>query len=339
MKAVQALRPEEIQLVEVPKPELSSPTSVIIKVKAAGICGSDVHISHGRNPYATYPRIMGHEVAGVIEEIGSQVTDYQVGDRVVVEPILCCGHCYPCRIGRRNVCENLVVYGVHVDGGFAEYMNVEEQALHKLPEDVSFLQGALVEPYTIGAQAVLRTDVQEGDICLVHGAGPIGLLTVDLLKEKKAVCLVSELSGPRRELALQFGADQVIDPSSQDLEEMVKSWTDGKGANVIFDAVGIPALVEQSIPLLSGAGRFLEFGYGFGKAKVDFDLMNRRELTVMGVRHQRNRFEPVLRDFHNRLDKVDLLRTHVFSLDEYQEAFRIFEDKNSGACKVVFAFD
>ena len=339
MKAVQAVRPEEICLVEVEKPKLGSATSVIIKVKAAGICGSDIHISHGRNPYATYPRIMGHEVAGVIEEVGEQVTKYKVGDRVVVEPILYCGSCYPCRIGRQNVCENLIVYGVHVDGGFAEYMNVEERALHRLPDEISFLQGALVEPYTIGAQAVLRTDIHEGDICLVHGAGPIGLLTVDLLKEKGAFCLVSELSAPRKALAEKFGADVVIDPKKQDLQAEVKNRTKGKGVNVIFDAVGIPGLVEQSIPLLSAAGRFLEFGYGFGKASIDFDLMNKGELTVLGVRHQKDRFEPVLKDFHTRLDKVDMLRTDVFSLNEYREAFNKFEDKNSGACKVVFSFE
>ena len=108
---------------------------------------------------------------------------------------------------------------------------------------------------------------------------------------------------------------------------------------MIFDAVGIPGLVEQSIPLLSAAGRFLEFGYGFGKASIDFDLMNKGELTVLGVRHQKDRFEPVLKDFHTRLDKVDMLRTDVFSLNEYREAFNKFEDKNSGACKVVFSFE
>lgn len=336
MKAIEAVKPEVVRKTEADKPQLSSPTSVIIQVKASGICGSDIHISHGRNPYVTYPRIMGHEVAGVVEETGSEVRNFQPGDRVVVEPILYCGSCYPCRIGHHNVCENLRVYGVHLDGGFAEYMEVEERALHRLPEEITFLQGALIEPYTIGSQAVSRTQVRPGDICLVHGAGPIGLLTVDLLKARGAFCMVSELSEPRRNLAEKFGADLVIDPGEKNLKEEVMRQTQGYGANVIFDAVGIPTLVEQSIPLLSGAGRFLEFGYGFGTAKIDFDLMNKRELTVMGVRHQKDQFQPVIEEFHTRLDKVDLLRTHVFSLDDYEEAFRMFEDKNSGACKVVF---
>lgn len=338
MRALQTVKPGEMRLIEVPKPRVLSSDDVLIKVKAAGICGSDVHILHGRNPYATYPRIMGHEVTGVVEETGRNVTNFRAGDRVVAEPILSCGSCYPCRIGRQNVCENLVVYGVHEDGGFADYMIVKERALHKLPDSVSFLQGALVEPYTIGAQAVLRTEVRRKDLCLVHGAGPIGLLTVDLLKSQGACCIVSEPSGPRRELAKKFGADLVWNPAEQNLQDEVNKLTDGQGVNVIFDAVGMPKLVEDSIPLLSGAGRFLEFGYGFGKAKIDFDLMNKKELTVMGVRHQRNRFEPVLKEFPSRLDKADMLRTHVFALEDYVEAFGIFEDKSSGACKVVFSF-
>ena len=164
MKAIQVVEPGDMRLVDVEMPALKTPTSVIVKVKAAGICGSDVHILHGKNPYATYPRIVGHEVAGVIAQVGEQVTKYHVGDRVVVEPILFCGKCYPCRTGRQNVCENLQVYGVHMEGAFEEYMCAEESALHILPEGISFEQGALIEPYTIGAQGLWRTDAKAGDI-------------------------------------------------------------------------------------------------------------------------------------------------------------------------------
>ncbi len=339
MKAIQVVKPGEMRLAQVERPALKTPTSVIVKVKAAGICGSDVHILHGKNPYATYPRIVGHEVAGVIDEVGEAVTKYHVGDRVVVEPILFCGKCYPCRTGRQNVCENLQVYGVHMEGAFEEYMCAEESALHILPDGISFEQGALIEPYTIGAQGLWRTDAKAGDICLIHGAGPIGLVTLDLAKAAGLTCIVSELSAPRRKMAETFGADRVVNPGEEDLKQAVDEMTEGKGVNIIFDAVGIPALVETSIPLLSAAGRFLEYGYGFGKAAVDFDLMNKKELTVLGTRHQNYRFEPVIQEFKNHLDKVDMLRTHVFPVDDYEKAFQVFEDKNSGACKVVIVFD
>lgn len=334
MKAICVMEPGTVQMVEIERPLLTD-TGAVIRVEACGICGSDVHIKHGRNPYATYPRIPGHEVAGVVEEVGTAVTRFKKGDRVVVEPIVSCGSCYPCRIGRRNVCEHLQVYGCHVNGGFAEYMHVEEQALHHLPDGVSFVQGALVEPYTIGENAVRRADVMAGDICLIHGAGPIGLIAVDLCKSRGATVIVSEPAAGRREMAKRFGADVLIDPMTENLTQRVGELTDGFGVNVIFDAVGISSIVETSIPLLSAAGRFLEFGYGFGGASIDFNLVNKRELTVTGTRHQKKCFEPVLADFKNRLDKVDLLCTHVLKMDAFEEAFALFEDKKSGACKVV----
>lgn len=334
MKAIRVMQPGDVRLVEMERPQVT-PTSAVIRVKACGICGSDIHIKHGRNPYATYPRVLGHEVAGVVEEVGASVTRFKRGDRVVVEPICSCGECYPCRIGRRNVCEHLMVYGCHADGGFAEYMNVEERALHRLPDDISFEQGALVEPYTICENAVRRAEVMAGDICLVQGGGPMGLITADLCKSRGAVVLVSEPSAPRRELARAFGADVVIDPGTEDLKERVLSLTDGFGANVVFDAVSTVPIVESSIALLSAAGRFLEYGYGFGSAAIDFNLMNKKELTVLGTRHQRECFEPVLADFKNHLRQVDLLRTHVMRLDDFEKAFALFEDKASGACKVV----
>lgn len=337
MKAICAIEPGKVSMIEVPRPEVTA-TSAIIRVQACGICGSDVHIKHGKNPYAVYPRILGHEVTGVVVEAGEKVQNFKVGDRVVVEPITSCGECYPCRVGRRNVCEHLQVYGCHVDGGFAEYMRVEEAALHHLPDNISFLQGALIEPYTIGENAVRRVEVLAGDICLVHGAGPIGLIAADLCKSRGAFVLVSEPSSGRREMAQKFGADIVIDPIHEDLDEVVRSCSGGFGANVIFDAVGIPALVERSIPLLSAAGRFLEFGYGFGKAAINFDLVNKRELYITGTRHQRFCFDPVIADFAARLDKADMLRTHTFAADDFEQAFAMFEDKNSGACKVVLTF-
>ncbi len=336
MKAIKIFEPGDMQLVECEKPRITGDTDILVKVAAAGICGSDVHIFHGRNPYAKYPVIPGHEESGVVEAVGPGVTKFKVGDRVVVEPIQYCGRCYPCRIGRPNVCEELQVYGCHLNGGFAEYMLAAEAATHRIPASVSFKQAALIEPLTIGAQAMYRTGARIGDLCLIHGAGPIGLITLTLAKQNGLTAMVSEPSDARRAMAKEFGADLVIHPMEEDLAAKVMDFTDGKGANIIFDAVGVPALVEQSIPLLSAAGRFLEFGYGFGAGKVDFDRMNKLELTVMGLRHQTFRFDPVIDIFPSILDKVDKIQTHTFALEQFEEAFRTFTDKNSGACKVTF---
>lgn len=336
MKAIQIIKPGQMEVVDIPVPSIQEPHQVLIKVHAAGICGSDIHIFHGRNPYARYPVIPGHEVSGVVTEVGEAVTKLKPGDRVVVEPIQTCGNCYPCRIGRPNVCESLRVYGCHVNGGFAEYMLATEASLHRIPDSVSFKQAAMIEPMTISAQALYRTNAQAGDICLIHGAGPIGLTTLVMAKKHGLTCAVSELSEARTELARSFGADLLINPAKDNLEAAIMDLTDGKGANIIFDAVGIPALIESSMPLLSGAGRLLEFGYGFGTAKVDFNLMNKRELTVLGLRHQTHRFEPVIKLFPSLLREVDVMQTHTYTLERCYEAFAKFENKSSGACKVTF---
>lgn len=339
MKALQILRPGEMALADIPRPAITEPTQVLIRVHAAGICGSDIHLYHGRNPYAKYPRIPGHEIVGVLAEVGSAVTGFAPGDRVVIEPIHTCGHCYPCRIGRPNVCERLSVYGCHVDGGFAEYMLAYASDIHHIPAQVSDAQAAMIEPFTIGAQAMYRTGAQPGETCLIHGAGPIGCIALVLAKHLGLHCLVSEPSAARRQMASQFGADLCIDPTQEVLSSVVSAFTQGRGMNIILDAAGIPALVRQSIPLLSAAGRFLEFGYGFGSAEVDFDLMNKFELTVMGLRHQTHRFAPIIAAFPDFLPQVDAMQTHHFPLEAYAEAFRTFEDKRSGACKVVFTLD
>lgn len=337
MKAILVQEPGKVCLTDLPRPT-ATPTSVVIRVAACGICGSDIHVKNGHNPYATYPRIPGHEVTGVVEEVGESVRKFQKGDRVVVEPIITCGKCYPCRIGRRNVCEHLRVYGCHVNGGFAEYMNVEEQSLHHLPQDIDFTLGTLVEPYTICENALRRADVMRGDICLIQGAGVMGLITADLCKSRGATVLVSELNESRRELARRFGADVVINPTEENLKERVLELTEGFGANVVFDAVSTVPVVESSLELLSAAGRFLEYGYGFGSASIDFTPVNKKELTILGTRHQRECFEPVLGYFREHLKQASVLCTHVLPAERYEEAFALFENKQSGACKVVLTF-
>ena len=339
MKALKVFGIDQIEMIETTVPKIETSKQVLIHVKAAGICGSDIHLLHGHNPYATYPRIPGHETAGIIEILGEEVQGFKEGDHVVVEPIHTCGKCYPCRIGRPNVCEHLRVYGVHVDGGFGEYMVADAADLHRIPDGISFAQAAMIEPFTIGAQALFRTDARKGDTCLIHGAGPIGAITLTLAKHGGLRCLVSEPSAARRRMAKELGAEVYVDPMAEDLTKAVQDFTDGRGMNIIFDAVGLPSLIAQSIPMLSAAGRFLEFGYGFGKAEIDFNLVNKNELTLLGSRHQTYRFEPVIAHFKEYLPEVNRMQTHLFSLDQFNEAFAAFEDKRSGACKVAFVFE
>lgn len=163
MKAVQVRKAHELIINEIEKPQIENGTDVLVKVKRVGICGSDMHIYHGTNPLATLPRVIGHEVAGEVEAVGPQVKGIKIGDHVVVEPIRYCGECYACRKGRPNVCENLSVFGVHEDGGMREWFVLPEKQLHVVDPSLPWEEIVLAEPYTIGAQATWRGQVEEGD--------------------------------------------------------------------------------------------------------------------------------------------------------------------------------
>ena len=156
MKGVQIVEPNKLQIVDLEKPQIDKENNVLVRMVAAGICGSDVGIYHGTNAAATYPRIIGHENLGIVEEIGESVTRVKVGDRVIIDQVTACGHCYACRKGRPNVCEHLQVRGVHIDGGYREYMAVPESDVYVLPDSLSYQDAVMIEPTTIAVQACSR---------------------------------------------------------------------------------------------------------------------------------------------------------------------------------------
>lgn len=339
MKAITILEPNQMKLLEVEKPVITEPDQVLVKIRATGICGSDVHVYHGTNPYASYPRVIGHEAAGEIEAVGENVTDLKPGDGVVLEPITYCGECYACRNGHHNVCRELKVLGCIADGTFREYMVVPRSQVYPFdPSRMSYVQAAVCEPYTIAAQANWRGDVRPGDKVLIHGAGPIGLLTADIAKSRGATVIVSEPNESRLAMAKNFGADYGVNPRKEDLDEFIGKLTQGEGVNVVFEAAGIPALISHAVHILSPAGRFVAMTYGKEPVPINFKEINAKELTILGTRHQYQKFPEIIEQLPGRLDRVDQLITHVFPAEKYEEAFAVLEDKESGAGKVVLTF-
>lgn len=239
---------------------------------------------------------------------------------------------------RQNVCVSLQVNGAHVDGGFQEYMLVEERQLHKIPDGVSFQEAALIEPYTIGAQANWRGEVTRDDVVLVYGAGPIGLITLDTAKSIGASCIVSEVSPSRREMAKKFGADLVIDPQRENLEEAVGSFTGGTGPNVVFEAAGANSLFEQAVKIVSAAETIVAMNLSVTPAAIAMAPIVKKELDIVGTRLQNNKFREVIDSFPSKLDRVNMLLTRTFDFKDFQKGFDVFEDKNSGACKIVLTF-
>lgn len=335
MKAIVVESPGRYLLKKVPDPVITQPDEVLIEIMAVGICGSDISLLQGGNPAATYPRIPGHEMTGRIKAAGSGVSRVKVGDRVIVEPIRYCGVCHACRRGRFNACQHLEVVSVHVDGGFCEYFVCPEKQVHLLPDFISYELATAIEPCTIGAQACSRGDVQEGDTVLIHGAGPIGLAILDTAKRIGAKTIVSEPSRFRRESALEFGADYIIDPNAEDVASRVREITEGVGPNTIFDAAGVPKLLEPSLELLATAGTMVPMSFNPELTAISSQPVNMKELTICGTRHQRMMFPKVIEGLESRVEMLRKYVTHTFELERYEEAFALFRDKESNARKIV----
>ena len=312
MKAIVVNGPGDMQLVERPMPEIKEPNQVLVKVHAAGICGSDV---------------------------GEGVADLKPGASVVFEPITYCGKCYACRCGHHNVCRELKVLGCIVDGIFQEYVVMPRSQVYEYDASkMTYQQAALCEPFTIGLQANWRGDVRPGDVVLVHGGGPIGLIVANIAKSRGATVIVSEPNESRLAMAKDFGADYSINPMKEDLDAFINKLTDGEGVNVIFEAAGVPALLAHATSQLSPAGRLVAMTFGKEPIPVNFKEINAKELTILGTRHQYQKFPEVVKILPDHLKEVDEITTHVFKAEDFQKAFDTLADRNSGAGKVVLTF-
>ncbi len=338
MKAIQVEKPGKLDIVELDKPVIENKNEVIVKVKSVGICGSDVHIYHGSNPFTVYPRVIGHEVSGIVEAVGQDVTSLQKGDLVALEPITYCGECYACRNGQPNVCDSLEVFGVHRDGGMAEYLKAEEKNWHKVPGNVSEESAALMEPMTIGAQATFRGEVREGDTVFVIGAGPTGIACLLQAKQRGAKVFISDFNQNRLDYAKSIGADATIQPSEVDVEKEIVKLTDGELANVVIDAVGLPQTFQQAVELASIAGRVVTLGFNEQPSSIPSLLLTKKELKVVGSRLQTHQFKKVIEQVGNgELDPTQII-SHRYDMEQIKEAMELLENNPEEVRKIVLTF-
>jgi 2-desacetyl-2-hydroxyethyl bacteriochlorophyllide A dehydrogenase len=332
--------PRNLEIRDVPVPKLGNCQDVLIKVKVAGICGSDIHIYHGTSPVATYPRIIGHEIAGEVLQVGDQVTAFKPGDHVVMDPVVGCGTCYPCSVGRPNVCANLKVHGVHVDGGYQEYMVLPATGLHKVSAAISWEKAVLVEPFTVAAQVASRGEVVPQDTVFIMGAGPSGLAILLVVKKIGARCIISDLVESRLDMARKMGADLAINVTSCDVETRLKEETDGFGPNVIIDAVCNTCSFEDAVRMASSAGRIVLLGFSDQPSAIAQLNITAKELDVKGSRLHSHKFPQVIQWFEaaGAFDPTALI-SHRFHFTEIVKAIAQVEQNPIDTIKVILEFD
>ncbi|MDX7952105.1 zinc-dependent dehydrogenase [Lichenihabitans sp. Uapishka_5] len=333
MKAGLLRAPNTLELTEVPDPR-AEPGDLILKVRAATVCGTDIRIFRGRKTAGIrYPSVIGHEFAGEVAEAPAG-SGFSSGDRVCVDPAIPCGHCAYCKTGAENICDNLTAIGYEVDGAFAEYVRIPARALatgnvHHIPGHLSFEEAALAEPFACVVNGQQQVSVGVGDAVVILGAGPIGLLHVKLARLSGARrVMVSEPSAGRRAAATAAGADIVIDPTTEDLRQVVRDATRGLGADVAIVAIGVPALANQALGLVRKRGRVSLFaGFSVGdSAPLDINLIHYSELVLTGsFGLARSHFERALDLIGTGRIDVKPFVTHRFGLPAIAEALAMAE--------------
>ena len=338
MKAVQIVEPNKLRVIDIEKPNIDEKNNVLVKMTAAGICGSDIGIYHGTNAAATYPRIIGHEMVGVISEIGSNVEHLMVGDRVIINQVTSCGHCYPCRINRSNVCDDLKVRGVHIDGGYREFIAVPEADCYVLPDSISDNDAVMIEPTTIGIQACTRADLKKDDVLFILGCGSLGST---VLKVAKLFCdniIVSDIVDEKLEEALKNGAKYAINSKKEDLKARILELTDGRGPTVSIDSACLSTSLMTLLEITGNAGRVITMGFSAEPCTANQFLITSKELDVRGSRLQNKMFGRAIELIKE--GKLDLSGScsHTFHLTEAQKAFDFEDTHDPSIRKIVLTF-
>ena len=340
MKALVYTKPYCFEYSDFPEPELGD-DDVLIRVKACGICGSDVHGFTGKTGRRIPPLIMGHEAAGIIEETGKNVKGFKKSDRVCFDSTVYCNKCQACRNGYYNRCESRQVLGVSIPGSkrhgaFAEYVVAPSWIVSKIPDNLSFVNSALLEPTSIGIHAASRAPISTDDTVVVIGAGTIGLFILQACRLKGATnIVVADINEFRLDVASKLGADKIVNPLKSDLKEVVLSQTKDKGADVTFEAVGYAKTFGDAVSVTKTGGHVVAVGNLEKKAEFDLQELVARELTFTGSYASSGEFRDCIDLVASGKINVEPLISDISPLEEGPHAFDRLLKAQENLLKIV----
>lgn len=334
MKAGAYISPKQVEMIEreIPVPKADE---ALIKVSYAGICGTDMMIYHGLHPRAKAPLILGHEFSGIVMEVGEN-HHVKKGDKVVVEPLLSCGTCTACREGQMHVCESLRYIGIDKDGGFSEYTTIPVHRLRVLPESVTEKEGAMIEPLAVAIHTVRRSKLKVGDTVTILGAGPIGLL-IGLIAERAGAgkIFISDVSSMRLQIAREMGFE-AIDATKMNIVQVIKEYTKGVGADVVYEVAGNQITADQMIDCIKYQGEIAVVSVYKKPPAIRLAAMHFREISLMTTRcYSPEDFTKAIELLEQNKINLDLLVSHIFDLENIQAGFDLMENPDQ-SLKILF---
>jgi len=338
MKTAIMTEPGKIIYDDIPTPE-PGPGQIRVKMKVIGVCGSDIHVWHGKHPYTSYPVVQGHEISAVVEKVGQGVTDFVPGDAVTIQPQVVCGRCYPCTHGMYNDCEVLKVMGFQTTGMASEYFVTEAAKALKLPQGMSLEHGAMIEPLAVAAHAINRPKAVENKKVLVIGGGPIGNLVAQAAKAHKADVLLSEVSAYRLQAAKTCGI-KTVNPKEMALKDAIAKEFGPDGADVIIECIGSPATIAEAVEIARKGSEIVVVGVVPAPCPINMGFVQDHELTVIGSAMYRTEdYLEAIRMVEAGLVAFDPLITHRIPFTRYEDAYHLIEEQKDKAMKVLIEME
>lgn len=332
--------PGQITFREVEIPTIGE-NQVLVKIRKIGVCGSDIHVYHGKHPFTKYPVTQGHEVSGSVVEFGKNVTGLKPGQKVTIEPQVFCGKCYPCTHGKYNLCEELKVMGFQTTGTASEYFAVDASKVTPLPENMTYNEGAMIEPLAVTVHAVKRAGDITGKKIAVLGAGPIGILLAQSAKAMGASqVLITDVSDFRLELAIKCGADFAVNTRNCDFGEALVSAFGPDKADVIYDCAGNDITMNQAIRCARKGSQIILVAVFADMAKVDLAVLNDHELdlnTTMMYRHE-DYLDAIRLVGEGKIALKPLMSKH-FAFKDYNDAYQYIDANRETTMKVLIDVD
>ena len=330
MLAARYLGPHRVVPQEVSLPEIED-EEALIEVEACGFCGSDINIIAGTHPRAKAPLTLGHELSGRIVQMKASNSALAIGDRITTYPLISCGECHACTHGNPHVCKNLRLYGFDMDGGMAQFVRLPVSSLIKLPDGISARVGALIEPLAVAVHGVARTNLQNVELAIVLGAGPIGLLTA-LVAQARGVprVIISDVLTSRKEFAERLGLHAV--EAGENLRKLVMELSNQNGADLLFECAGHPSSALEMSNLVRSRGVIVNLSVFKKPVAIDMQAINFKEIQIFGSRvYERKDFETAI-DLAMNLP-LERIVTHAYSLQDVSAAFEQF--RSGDVCKVL----